>query len=911
MPPDAPEPDDANSTAASPSRDAVKEPTRSLPNPAVPFLEPLPGWQRDLKLGDVLDDRYTIVERVGVGGMGIVYKAIDQRLRQPVAIKQLDPLVMSDSGEARFRRELVLAKRVSHPNVCRLHDIGGVDGQLYISMDFVEGQRLDHLIASIGHLSPKQTAYLGKQLCAGLAAIHEQGIVHRDLKPSNVMIDRSGQLLIMDFGLAIQPGGDDHLTSENAVVGTMAYMSPEQARGQNVGPQSDIFAVGLILYEALTGCRAPGDKASLPLSLRDASERCPPPSEHEAGVPPSLDAVVMRCLARNPAERFGNAAEAGAALDAVHGTLSGAAGSRGWLSAQTVFTHFQRLARARIGLGLLFGLVLLTALGTWRWLAPRKVEPTEPGRPLTLAVMPFAYSGPDDHAYLRNLLPLLITERLRESADVTAAPFSVTHALGPTEDAASVTRQLGVDTVIYGTLKEHDGRLEMAIEVRRPESPGSIWSGTAHHDAGSLIPRTEQLSDEIAEALGVRAHKLPNATSGPNQKAFALYIQGRSLLEGWDIEGNEQRAIEVLRQAIEIDEGFAAAHAALAMALWRHYENRHDPSVVKRALAESQRAVSLAPMLPEAQLALGTVQLGMAQSAEATVAFEKAQWLAPGDDSITRAIGAAYASRGRDDDAERMFQRAIDLRPAFWENYNAKATFLVRKGRDDEARPLFRKVIELRPQGDLGYANLAILDLVAGDLDTAQPLLEAALRIRPSTRSYRVLGFIHYARGRFAEAATAYEKALSGDAEPGDYGNLGDALRQQQRVPEARSAYEKAIALAEAHLRVNPDDVNQRGGLAMWLAAVGRCDDAREATRAAVAKTPLASMIFYYAAQAAALCHDTTGATDYALKASAAGATADIQTSPDLVPVLQSTARGRQLLEELKGKQSRVGASRR
>jgi tetratricopeptide (TPR) repeat protein len=526
-------------------------------------------------------------------------------------------------------------------------------------------------------------------------------------------------------------------------------------------------------------------------------------------------------------------------------------------------------------------------------------------RPLKVAVMPFTYSGPDDDAYLSNLLPLLITERLRKSTDVLAAPFSVTRALGPTEDTASVARQLDVTTVVYGTLKKHDTILELAIEVRRPGQPSPVWSATAQDTVGALIPRTEKLSENIAESVGVRAYKPSAGTNGPSPKALALYTQGRSLLEGWDIRDNEQRAIEVLQQALAVDEDFADAHAVLAMALWRHYVARHDSAMVEKALAESQRAVSLAPMLPEAQLALGTVQTGLGHSAEGTAAFEKAQWLAPGDDSIARAIAAAYAARGRDDEAERMFQRAIDLRPSFWDNYNAKAAFLMRRGRHEEAKTLCKKVIELRPQSDLGYSNLAAIHMIAGDLAAAQPLLEAAIRIHPSGSAYSNLGFVHYGLGRFAEAAAAYEKALSGDAASGDYGNLGDALRQLHRDADARAAYEKAVALAEAHLRVSPDDTDYRAGFSIWLAGVGRCADARRAARIAVEKEPSNGMLAYYAAQAAAMCHDTAAATDYAARASAAGATMDIQTSPDLVPILQSTARGKKLLEEMKAKPRR------
>ena len=274
--------------------------------------------------GHSFGERYTIVELVGAGGMGQVYKALDKRLNRTVALKLIRPgLQMKMASLQRFRRELTLAQQVSHPNVCRVHDLGEVEGALYISMEFIHGQALEDLMRSMGHLSPRQTITLGRQICAGLTAVHEREIVHRDLKPSNVMVDRSGHAVLMDFGMAYHPG-DEKLTSEGSVLGTLAYLSPEHARGQTVDVRSDIYTLGVILYEMLTGRRPPGDDAPLPLALREVGERCPPPSEFTPEVPGVLDTIVLRTIERDPALRFSTAveleqalAQAGAALSTV------------------------------------------------------------------------------------------------------------------------------------------------------------------------------------------------------------------------------------------------------------------------------------------------------------------------------------------------------------------------------------------------------------------------------------------------------------------------------------------------------------------------------------------------------------------------------------------------------------------
>ncbi len=253
--------------------------------PIGPVEAPLPGAPAQFAPGQPFGDRYTIVEEVGAGGMGHVYKAIDRQLGKTVALKLVRPAAAGQGlARERFRRKLALAQAVTHPNVCRVHDLGEVDGALYISMEFVEGQTLDDLIQSVGHLSPRQTVALGRQMCAGLQAIHERGIVHRDLKPGNIMVDRSGRPILMDFGLAFHQGRD-RLTGAGSVLGTLAYLSPEQARGRTTDHRSDIYGLGLILFEMLTGRHPPGDESS------SGAER------RGRGSPVRLDAGAWRAVA--------------------------------------------------------------------------------------------------------------------------------------------------------------------------------------------------------------------------------------------------------------------------------------------------------------------------------------------------------------------------------------------------------------------------------------------------------------------------------------------------------------------------------------------------------------------------------------------------------------------------------------
>src|SRR5437867_926724 len=326
--------------------------------------------------GQPFGDRYTIVEEVGAGGMGHVYKAIDRQLGKTVALKLVRPAAAGQGlARERFRRELALAQAVTHPNVCRVHDLGEVDGALYISMEFVEGQTLDDLIQSVGHLSAKQTVALARQICAGLQAIHERGIVHRDLKPGNIMVDRSGHPILMDFGLAYHQG-TDRLTGAGSVLGTLAYLSPEQARGRTTDHRSDLYGVGLILFEMLTGRHPPGDESSVPLALREADDLCPAPSRLVSDVPAALDAIVLRCLEREPERRFPSAADLETALGGAAAGLSSSSAS-----ALPHRSRPLRLVRASKARSVAAGAACVLALAAiWFWRS-RPLAPVRPASP--------------------------------------------------------------------------------------------------------------------------------------------------------------------------------------------------------------------------------------------------------------------------------------------------------------------------------------------------------------------------------------------------------------------------------------------------------------------------------------------------------------------------------------------------
>jgi eukaryotic-like serine/threonine-protein kinase len=270
---------------------------------------PLRSTSNELSLGSLLGGRYRILSKLGRGGMGAVYKAQDLKLDRLVAMKVIRGEMAADhSMMQRFKQELILARDVTHHNVIRLYDIGEAEGVDFITMEFVEGQDLSGLLKLRGKLPAAEAADIVKQICAGLEVAHARGIVHRDLKPGNIMLDAAGRIVVMDFGLArgLESGG---MTHAGALVGTFEYMSPEQANGAQVDARSDLYTVGLILYELLTGVQPFHSESVITSLMLRTRERAQPPTVHEASIPKSISRICSKCLEIASADRYQSAAE--------------------------------------------------------------------------------------------------------------------------------------------------------------------------------------------------------------------------------------------------------------------------------------------------------------------------------------------------------------------------------------------------------------------------------------------------------------------------------------------------------------------------------------------------------------------------------------------------------------------------
>jgi serine/threonine protein kinase/Flp pilus assembly protein TadD len=828
-----------------------------------------PGW---LRAGQLFG-RFQIVERVGGGGMGDVYKAVDGgRL---VALKVIRSGVEGyERNLLRFEREFHLARRVTHPNVCNLHELGNVGGLPYLSMEYVQGQNLRdflHAVEGLSRsrvklsagvdlengtsspleqgLSPWQALRIGRQICEGLAAIHESGIVHRDLKPSNVMMTRDGRVILLDFGLAYHPDADS-LTASNEVLGTLRYMAPEQTRGVSDDARSDIYAFGLILYEMLTGRQPPGDGGRLPLALRESPTECPPPSRFAAGVPAELDALVERCLRGDREERYRSVEE-------LLGDLEDAAASLEVRSSSLLPQPKAGAPRRNQAALAALAVVAVAAAAIWG-LAPER--DSGPKRPYYLAVAPFENASGGEDAYLAHGFTDAVMSRLMTLDGITVV---------------SPSDETGASLQLEASVQKEGGSLRVSYRLLRMPSRESVGADVLDNDAGAIF----DLQDRVAASVGSRLSSLlgedfvvrfPDRPT-EDVEVYGLYLKATSLLAERDAEKIDQ-AIALFERALRKDKGFTLGLVGRCQALWQKYELLKRPDTIREAERVCQDALARDDRMADVHTALGHVYRGTGRLDQATASFERAVALAPENSDAVRGLAQAFVAQGNLEAAERTYKRAIELRPDHWLGYGWLGALYWQNARYEEAAEQFEKVIEITPTNSRGYANLGSVYSAMGRHDEAISMFRLALEIKPTYYVYANLGSTYYFLGRFADAVDAMAKAVA--LNPDDYrawANLGDARWWLSGRESARADFRRAIDLARRHLEVNPTDAIAWSYLASYEAKAGEEENAREHIERALELAPSDVQVLFESALVLELTDDRAGALRFLQKAAEGG----------------------------------------
>lgn len=814
---------------------------------------------------------YRVLEQVGAGGMGVVFRAYDQRLERDVALKVLPPrTLLDDVARRRLRNEALTLSKLNHPHIAHIYDFDTQDGVDFLVMEFVQGTTMDRKLAQ-GAVPEEEILRFGSQISTTLDEVSGLGIVHRDLKPSNIMITTSGNVKLLDFGLAklLTPDQVTHSAGQGReLTGTLAYMSPEQLKGSPVDSRSDIYQVGNILYEAGTGKRpfsadAPG------ILIQEILRKPPvPPRQLNANLGPGLESVILRCLAKDPGRRYQRASELGAALEAV-GSSSGARAvpypARKWIPSWRFWLIGFVLAIVLVGLAML-----------WK----RRPPPPQPSsRVNELVILPLAPAADNEVAAFGNGLVHTLTARLSQ--------LTASHAFQVVP--ASEVRRKGVFTLEQAS-QEFGATLGLELDVER--SGDQVRVNYALVDAaqhrqlnGDTItaPWSDPfaLEDRVAESVlralqvGVRPEERKILTEyGTTQPAaYDFYLQGWGYLQDFLKPENVDSAITEFQRALQADSNYALAYAGLGEAYWRKYEHTKQLEWVKEARTACNRSAQLGANQAEAHLCLGMVNAGTGAYEKALEDYKAAANLEPTNDAAYNGLANIYEQLGQLDKAESTYRKAIGLRPGYWATYNSLGSFYLSRGRFADASDMFSQVIALAPDSFAGYSNLGGSYFASGDYAKAIPAFERSVEIRPTAEGTSNLGMAYFQVRKYTQAAQIFEKATALDAENYEvWGNLADAYYWAPEEREkARPAYEKAIALALKLATVNPRDASLLGYLAQYYAMTGQRPLALAYIRRALGIAPPPPDLLETAATVFNQCGDTEQAFSYLEKAVAAG----------------------------------------
>jgi serine/threonine protein kinase/tetratricopeptide (TPR) repeat protein len=701
---------------------------------------------------------YRILEKVGAGGMGVVYRARDEQLERDVALKVLPSGTLSDDASRRhFRKEALALAKLNHPNIETVYEFATQDGMDFLVMEYVPGETLAEKLLS-GPLPEKEVLALGMQIAAALEEAHDRGIVHRDLKPGNIALTEKGQAKVLDFGLAklLRPASDlttDNLTDASAAAGTLPYMSPEQLRGEPVDARSDIFTIGAVLYEMATNCRAFGEQ--LPSRLIDAILHESPVSPRALNrrTSPGLERIILKCLDKDPERRYQSAKELLVDLRRLVEpssvpTTPRAPSPRKW-------TKAAKLAAYGFA-GLLALLIVLIGLnfGRWRALLVRTRSP----QIRSLAVLPFAnLSGDAEQDYFADgMTEALITDLGQIQALRVISRTSVMNYKATREPLSDIARELHVDAIIEGSVSHSQNLAQVTARLVYGPTDAQLWSKSYQRDLQNVLVMQGEVAGAIVHEIDVALtpQEQTRLASGRqvNPAAHEAYLKGRYLRKG-TLE-QRQRSKEYFEEAIRIDPNYAPAYAGLADYYWLN-EELLPHIAMSQAERYAQKALELDQTLAHAHLSLGSVRF-----------FGDWDWTG----------------------ADREFKRAIELNPSDSEAHRAYANYFSALGREGEAQAEIRRALELDPLYIATQITAGWVFYFAHQYDKAAEQCQKALELDPnSAGAYDCLGSSHLARGMHEQAIAACQQAvkLSGNA-PSRAVGLGEAYAAAGKKTEAK-----------------------------------------------------------------------------------------------------------------------------
>lgn len=783
-------------------------------------------------LGGAVDfgPRYRVEKLLGQGGMGAVYLAYDHDLDRTVALKLVRPDLMAHpEAMARFKQELLLASKISHRNILRIHDLGDAGGMKFISMAYVDGEDLHQLLLREGKLPIENMLHITKQLCAALDAAHSEGVVHRDLKPQNIMLGPGDHVYVSDFGLAKSLGAVSSMTQSGEMLGTPRYMAPEQVEAKSVDARTDIYALGLIFYEMLTGDVPFTAETTLQLMYKRAHELPPAPKTIVPDLPDWLNNVVMKCLERDPNQRYQSTREILTDIESQRKPEVSVP-----VPVAVPQPHVPPPKRKSkiwlwIAFGMFWAVLGMLAPAIKRAIFTPSSSSTAQAKLKYVAVLPLKTEGaPPDLQYVANGLVESLTAKFTQLKAVSVTSASAIEKLGKVDSPMEAGKALGANYVVSGSLQGSGNNIRLlmsVIDVRtgQPVMEPKEFSGVT----GDLLTLEDNIYSDSLKALQVdlSADEMARAGSHPTERidAYDAYLKGRNALRGKPGADIVKGAITNFEKALNADPTFALAYTGIADASLRMYRDTKEAQWAQKAVAAAEHADQLAHDLPEVHFALGSVYGATGKTNEAVVELQNAVKLAPNSDEGYRRLGDALKANGNKADAIQAYSKAVEINPYYWYNFLMRGNAYYAWGDDDKAAADYKRATELAPNNPKGYLNLGNIYLRQGKWADAIPLYTKATGGDPAMMlGWMNLGTSYFYLKRYPESAKYYEKAV--ELAPNTemvVGNLAEAYRWMGDRAKANATYDRAISLAQKELQVNPRSASALGSLSLYYAKKG------------------------------------------------------------------------------------------
>jgi len=803
-----------------------------------PSTSESPRSVNQLQPGSLLAARYEILDRLGVGGMGAVYKAKDREVDRLVALKVIRTELAGDSDIlSRFKQELILARKVTHKNVIRIFDLGRDRGLRFITMEYIEGQDLRSLVKSQGRPTPEASVEIIQQVCLALEAAHAEGVVHRDLKPQNIMIDKQGRVYVMDFGIA-RSVGSEGLTMTGALVGTPEYMSPEQVKGEDVDGRSDLFSLGIIFYELLTGKMPYRGETVQRAMFKRTVERPLPASAEESSVPPFLSEVTSKCLEIQPEKRYQSARELSADLDSWRSGAADGTGSvlQRWI--RRTLRNRNVLISAAAAVLLVVGMLSYQRLASSGPAGQTAANPPS----VALAVLPFRNASGDPQLdWLGSSIGEMLTNDIGQSATLRTVPTGrVSQVMNdlrvkPNDNLDSATTDrvaefANADILVWGQYVKFGELLRINATVANRKNGRQVPLQAEAHSDKEILATVDQLAKQIRENLALSSsavHELQSSAFKPSSNsldALRDYDKGLQLQRA----GKNIEAQVAFKSSILQDPQFALAYSHLATVYASM--GRDD-----QAQAASLKAVDLSEQLPpqERYLIRANHAEILKEYPKAIEAYETLAKASPGDTDILMELAKLYESSGDVEKARSYLEKVQSLDPRSTEALLARGRVELEANNPEKGLEFLNTALNLAIQvgneelkADIlqaigvGYANMQRSEDALKSYQDSLAIKQRLGLQAGAAASLEAIATLQNSMGKSNEALKNYKDGLEISRKIGDKSRTGNILIDLGSYYVDHGKTDQALSLFKESLQIQIDLGNEQNR-ALVLSNIG------------------------------------------------------------------------------------------